>query len=161
LGAAPLTGAYHYSAGARDAVGVEPAETDGADTPPALFERGLALHCEDRPEDLESAPRAVRQTPDHDPFCGRLVYHGGTSFTQQSPPDQTLLRPSWVFDVVATQYVGTFGLDTCYLWCAPGGVTALDTAEAALQTAGVHTWTDVDPFDGDPDRNTQDGTPPH
>lgn len=121
LSTVPSIQGFHLSAGSQDAVLLQPREAPGdPDTEASLYERGIQTDCPD-PDDLTG-----------DPFCGKLIYHAGTELAQASPPDQHVPMTGWTFDVVASQYVGTYGLGTCYPWCAPGGVIAYETVDGTL-----------------------------
>lgn len=124
----PSAAAYHLSVGSQDAVGVSPDETpSNPDVGDDLYQRGVETEC---PSDLD--PDASSPGDLGDGFCGRLVYHAGTDLEQVSPTDQDLHSPIGTFDVVLTQYVGTYGLDTCYPWCAPAGTTVYGLASQTL-----------------------------
>jgi hypothetical protein len=143
----PTTGAYHYSVGARDAPGTAPQEEPGdADTPSELYDRGVDEDCTQRPTGLQDADDALAQTPDQDPFCGRLVYHAAVDCAGDT------IATTYLFEV--TDDEGRIG---------GGGIPAFqpDGQTPYRFGPGVHSWTDVDPFDDDPSRTTQDGTPEH
>lgn len=145
----PAGTAYHLSIGYEDAVGVQGWENrERPSVPSELWERGTRADCQAPPDGMiDWVVDDLVILGSRDPFCGRLRYHPGTDFAQESPPDQDhpfngLDDPldRLGFDVVMTSYVGTYGQETCLPWCLDGagaGLLAYETVHALGYEVGV------------------------
>lgn len=161
MGPGATVGAHHLSVGGQDSVGVTWTESPADPSiSSADRQRGLRHPCHEpagRPEDTRDELLAEAA---EDPLCGRLLYHPGTDFAQASPPDQSYPYTRFEadgtdyhdlrFDVVLTQYVGTFGAWSCLPWCAtdPGRAT-YELAHDSLYEAGLTEDDGEDAWTGD------------